>query len=219
MSPEGQKVMRKLDVVTVKGSEVPIGIYTYDALQDQVFKDDKKGRNGNSGLSSHGSGIGNGVINGSGGDNNGNVGVGGRRGSIFGSNIIGNVVSGYSSVDRNSPVNTRSANNTPTTPTSSNKCNNAKYVLHQNSSPNDSPVISAKSGVKSGITGSGGMGGAGSSFTGMAGYDGTSGAGSYNGTSSGSGLHSVSMSGGAMLCGADDSARDDIGLGKCMWLL
>lgn len=37
MSPEGQNVMRRLDVVTVKGSEVPIGIYTYDALQDQVL--------------------------------------------------------------------------------------------------------------------------------------------------------------------------------------
>jgi hypothetical protein len=34
--------MRRLDVVTVKGSEVPIGIYTYDALQDQTFKEDAK---------------------------------------------------------------------------------------------------------------------------------------------------------------------------------
>lgn len=42
MSNEGQSVMRRLDVVTVKGSEVPIGIYTYDALQDQVFKEDQK---------------------------------------------------------------------------------------------------------------------------------------------------------------------------------
>ena len=40
MSNEGQSVMRRLDVVTVKGSEVPIGIYTYDALQDQYFKED-----------------------------------------------------------------------------------------------------------------------------------------------------------------------------------
>lgn len=36
--------MRRLDVVTVKGSEVPTGIYTYDALQDQVFLEDKQGR-------------------------------------------------------------------------------------------------------------------------------------------------------------------------------
>ncbi len=42
LSPEGQVVMRRLDVVTVKGSEVPIGIYTYDALQDQVFQENKK---------------------------------------------------------------------------------------------------------------------------------------------------------------------------------
>ena len=42
LSKEGQSSMRRLDVVTVKGSEVPIGIYTYDALQDQVFKDDVK---------------------------------------------------------------------------------------------------------------------------------------------------------------------------------
>ena len=41
MSREGQSVMRRLDVVTVKGSEVPIGIYTYDALQDQFFKEDR----------------------------------------------------------------------------------------------------------------------------------------------------------------------------------
>lgn len=37
MSPEAQGKCRRLDVVTVKGSEVPIGIYTYDALQDQQF--------------------------------------------------------------------------------------------------------------------------------------------------------------------------------------
>ena len=41
MSNEGQAVMRRLDVVTVKGSEVPIGIYTYDALQDQYFREDR----------------------------------------------------------------------------------------------------------------------------------------------------------------------------------
>merc|ERR1712224_324885 len=34
--------MGRLDVVTVKGSEVPIGIYTYDALQDQEFREDSK---------------------------------------------------------------------------------------------------------------------------------------------------------------------------------
>jgi hypothetical protein len=32
-----QKKCRKVDVVTVKGSEVPIGIYTYDCFQDQIF--------------------------------------------------------------------------------------------------------------------------------------------------------------------------------------
>ena len=36
-SPDCQHLCRKCDVVTVKGSEVPIGIYTYDALQDQMF--------------------------------------------------------------------------------------------------------------------------------------------------------------------------------------
>lgn len=44
MSPDGQEKCRKLDVVTVKGSEVPIGIYTYDALQDQEFKEEKNKR-------------------------------------------------------------------------------------------------------------------------------------------------------------------------------
>ena len=38
MSVEGQSKCRRLDVVTVKGSEVPIGIYTYDCLQDQLFR-------------------------------------------------------------------------------------------------------------------------------------------------------------------------------------
>lgn len=37
MSTEAQSKCRKLDVVTVKGSEVPIGIYTYDCFQDQPF--------------------------------------------------------------------------------------------------------------------------------------------------------------------------------------
>lgn len=41
MSNTGQSVMRRLDVVTVKGSEVPIGIYTYDCVQDQEFKEDR----------------------------------------------------------------------------------------------------------------------------------------------------------------------------------
>ncbi len=36
-SAETQKYCRKCDVVTVKGSEVPIGVFTYDALQDQMF--------------------------------------------------------------------------------------------------------------------------------------------------------------------------------------
>lgn len=34
-----QQYCRKLDVVTVKGSEFPIGIYTYDCLQNQTFVD------------------------------------------------------------------------------------------------------------------------------------------------------------------------------------
>jgi len=45
MTTEGQSRCRKVDVITVKGSEVPIGIYTYDALQEQDFKDDSKRRN------------------------------------------------------------------------------------------------------------------------------------------------------------------------------
>jgi len=36
LSPDGKARCRKLDVVTVKGSEVPIGIYTYDAVQGIV---------------------------------------------------------------------------------------------------------------------------------------------------------------------------------------
>ena len=35
MTPDAQDKCRRLDVVTVKGSEVPIGIYTYDCLQVQ----------------------------------------------------------------------------------------------------------------------------------------------------------------------------------------
>lgn len=38
MSDYGRAKCRRLDVVTVKGSEVPIGIYTYDCLQDQLFR-------------------------------------------------------------------------------------------------------------------------------------------------------------------------------------
>lgn len=38
MSVEAQDCCRKLDVVTVKGSENPIGVYTYDARQDQQFR-------------------------------------------------------------------------------------------------------------------------------------------------------------------------------------
>jgi class 3 adenylate cyclase len=49
MSQDGQTKMRRLDVVTVKGSEVPIGIYTYDAFQEQEFKDNKKTKRGSTG--------------------------------------------------------------------------------------------------------------------------------------------------------------------------
>jgi class 3 adenylate cyclase len=38
MTEEGKGSCRRLDIVTVKGSEVPIGIYTYDCLQTRVFK-------------------------------------------------------------------------------------------------------------------------------------------------------------------------------------
>ncbi|CAM9613903.1 unnamed protein product [Ectocarpus fasciculatus] len=37
LSHPAKKKCRKLDIVTVKGSEVPIGVYTYDCLQDQKF--------------------------------------------------------------------------------------------------------------------------------------------------------------------------------------
>jgi len=36
-STVAQSKCRKIDVVTVKGSEVPIGLFTYDCLQDQIF--------------------------------------------------------------------------------------------------------------------------------------------------------------------------------------
>jgi len=38
LSPEVQDCCRRLDVVTVKGSEQPIGVFTYDCRQDQIFK-------------------------------------------------------------------------------------------------------------------------------------------------------------------------------------
>jgi hypothetical protein len=37
MSSEAQEHCRKVDVVTVKGSSVPMPIYTYDTFQRQVF--------------------------------------------------------------------------------------------------------------------------------------------------------------------------------------
>lgn len=42
LSNEGQTMMRRLDIITVKGSEVPIGIYTYDCVQDQPFADERR---------------------------------------------------------------------------------------------------------------------------------------------------------------------------------
>ena len=48
MSVEGQSKCRRLDVVTVKGSEVPIGIYTYDCLQDQLFRSKRHQKGGHS---------------------------------------------------------------------------------------------------------------------------------------------------------------------------
>lgn len=47
MSPIAKKKCRKLDIVTVKGSEVPIGVYTYDCLQDQVFPETRGGKHKN----------------------------------------------------------------------------------------------------------------------------------------------------------------------------
>merc|ERR1711871_214570 len=41
MSPEAQDCCRRLDVVTVKGSEQPIGVFTYDARQEQKFREKK----------------------------------------------------------------------------------------------------------------------------------------------------------------------------------
>mmetsp|Transcript_4336 Transcript_4336/g.4340 ORF Transcript_4336/g.4340 Transcript_4336/m.4340 type:complete len:869 (-) Transcript_4336:157-2763(-) len=42
MSDDGRKYCRRLDVITVKGSEVPIGIYTYDLNQNQFFLSPRK---------------------------------------------------------------------------------------------------------------------------------------------------------------------------------
>jgi len=39
LSSEVKETMRKIDVITVKGSEVPIGIYTYDSDQEKKFVD------------------------------------------------------------------------------------------------------------------------------------------------------------------------------------
>jgi hypothetical protein len=39
LSETPQKKCRKLDVITVKGSEVPTAVYTYDCFQDQIFAD------------------------------------------------------------------------------------------------------------------------------------------------------------------------------------
>jgi hypothetical protein len=38
LSPEVKEKCRRVDVVTVKGSEVPVGVFTYDCLESQVFK-------------------------------------------------------------------------------------------------------------------------------------------------------------------------------------
>lgn len=37
MTPEAQVYCRKIDVVTVKGSSMPMPIFTYDTHQDQIF--------------------------------------------------------------------------------------------------------------------------------------------------------------------------------------
>jgi class 3 adenylate cyclase len=52
MSDDGRSYCRRLDVITVKGSEVPIGIYTYDVQQNQQFlmkKNHINGRHGTGG--------------------------------------------------------------------------------------------------------------------------------------------------------------------------
>jgi class 3 adenylate cyclase len=42
MSDEAKELCRRIDKVTVKGSTVPIDIYTYDCWQDQAFKEERK---------------------------------------------------------------------------------------------------------------------------------------------------------------------------------
>jgi hypothetical protein len=42
LSPFVQKLMRRLDVVTVKGSETPIEVYTYDTNSKQIRKESTK---------------------------------------------------------------------------------------------------------------------------------------------------------------------------------
>eukprot|EP00590_Aulacoseira_subarctica_P011267 CAMPEP_0172437614 /NCGR_PEP_ID=MMETSP1064-20121228/72353_1 /TAXON_ID=202472 /ORGANISM="Aulacoseira subarctica , Strain CCAP 1002/5" /LENGTH=885 /DNA_ID=CAMNT_0013186105 /DNA_START=2352 /DNA_END=5007 /DNA_ORIENTATION=+ len=37
LSPEAQRYCRKVDVVTVKGSNIPMPIYTYETMQNQIF--------------------------------------------------------------------------------------------------------------------------------------------------------------------------------------
>ena len=51
LSPCAQGYCRKLDVITVKGSELPTAVYTYDVNQNQVFKDVKKKKRNNQSVS------------------------------------------------------------------------------------------------------------------------------------------------------------------------
>jgi class 3 adenylate cyclase len=52
MSDDVNKYCRRLDVITVKGSEVPIGVYTYDLNQNQFFLSPKKPKISSSGATS-----------------------------------------------------------------------------------------------------------------------------------------------------------------------
>jgi class 3 adenylate cyclase len=54
MSEEVNKYCRRLDVITVKGSEVPIGVYTYDLNQNQFFLSPKKYKTSGGGASGGG---------------------------------------------------------------------------------------------------------------------------------------------------------------------
>lgn len=45
-SPEVQQLCRRVDVCTVKGSEVPIGVFTYDCVQDRLFPPKARRSNG-----------------------------------------------------------------------------------------------------------------------------------------------------------------------------